>query len=113
MEAVEFNGLLARFEELGVQVIGASVDKPKANRSFAERHALAFPLLCDTDHAVTTAFGVARPPVGTARRATFLIDGDGTVRKVYPKVQALGHAAEVLAAAREIWGRPQDAGHAP
>jgi len=112
VEAVEFNGLLAGFEALGVQVIGASVDAAKANRSFAERHALAFPLLCDTDYTVSAAFGVARRHVGTAKRTTFLIDGDGTLRKVYAKVQARGHAAEVLAAAREIWGRPQDAGHA-
>ena len=107
MEAVEFNGLLEQFEGLGVQVIGASVDSARANRAFAERHVLAFPLLCDTDHTVSAAFGVARPDAGTARRTTFLIDGDGTVRKVYPKVRALGHAAEVLAAAREIWSTPE------
>jgi thioredoxin-dependent peroxiredoxin len=87
-----------------VQVIGASVDPVAANRSFAERYELAFPLLCDTDYAVSTAFGVARPMVGVAKRTTFLIDPDGTLRKVYPKVQAKGHAAEVLAAAHEIWG---------
>ncbi len=95
-----------------MQVIGASVDAAKANRSFAERHALAFPLLCDTDSTVSAAFGVARPHAGTARRTTFLIDGDGTVRKVFAKVRAGGHAVEVLAAAREIWGGAQDAGHA-
>ena len=85
-------------------MIGASVDPVKANREFAEKYDLAFPLLCDTDYTVATAFGVARPMVGVAKRTTFLIDTDGTLRKVYPKVQARGHAAEVLAAAREIWG---------
>jgi peroxiredoxin Q/BCP len=112
VEAVEFNGALAEFEALGVQVIGASVDAARANRSFAERYTLAFPLLCDTDYTVSAAFGVARPHVGTAKRTTFLIDGDGTVRRVFAKVQARGHAAEVLAAAREIWGGAQGAGHA-
>ena len=63
-----------------------------------------FPLLCDTDYAVASAFGVARPMVGVAKRTTFLIDTDGTLRKVYPRSQARGHAAEVLAAVREIWG---------
>ena len=87
-----------------MQVIGASVDKPAANRNFAERYELAFPLLCDTDYAISSAFGVARPMVGGAKRTTFLIDPDGTLRRVYPKVQARGHAAEVLAAAQEIWG---------
>ena len=87
-----------------MQVIGASVDVGKANAKFAQRYDLAFPLLCDTDYAVSKAFGVARPMVGVAKRTTFLIDTDGTLRKVYPEVHAKGHAAEVLAAAREIWG---------
>jgi len=86
-----------------VQVIGASVDSAKANRAFAQRYDIAFPLLCDTDYAVSTAFGVARPPVGTARRATFVIDTDGTLLRVFANVHAGGHAAEVLAAVREIW----------
>ncbi len=87
-----------------MQVIGASVDPVKANRKFAERNDLAFPLLCDTDYTVAAAFGVARPMVGVAKRATFLIDSDGTLRKIFLKVHAKGHAAEVLAAAREMWG---------
>lgn len=87
-----------------MQVIGASVDTVKANTKFAQRYELSFPLLCDTDYTVSAAFGVARPMVGVAKRTTFLIDTDGTLRKVYPKVTARGHAAEVLAAAREIWG---------
>ena len=107
MEAVEFNGLLEQFEGLGVLVIGASVDSGEANRSFAERYSLGFPLLCDTDHTVAAAFGVARPHVGSAERTTFLIEADGTIRKVYAKVQARGHAAEVLNTARQIWGGPR------
>ena len=86
-----------------MQVIGASVDGVKANTKFARRYGLSFPLLCDTDYAVSTAFGVARPMLGVAKRTTFLIDTDGTLRKVYSQVHAKGHAAEVLAAAREIW----------
>ncbi len=68
-----------------MQVIGASVDPVKANAKFAQRYDLAFPLLCDTDYAVASAFGVARPMVGVAKRTTFLIDTDGTLRKVYPQ----------------------------
>jgi peroxiredoxin Q/BCP len=96
-----------------VQVIGASVDPVAANKSFAERYELEFPLLCDTDYTVSAAFGVARPMVGVAKRTTFLIEPDGTLRKVYPKVQARGHAAAVLEAAREIWGTAALAKAAP
>ncbi len=42
--------------------------------------------------------------VGVAKRTTFLIDPDGTLRKVYTNVKAKGHAAAVLADSKEIWG---------
>ncbi len=52
-----------------------------------------FPLLCDTDKAVGTAYGVADAEYPT--RATFVIK-DGTIQKVWPDVSPMGHAAEVL-----------------
>jgi peroxiredoxin Q/BCP len=89
---------------LDVQLIGASVDKPAGNTKFAAKHDLKMPLICDVDFAVASAFSVARPMVGVAKRATFLIDPDGTVRKVYTNVKARGHAEKVLEDARELWG---------
>jgi peroxiredoxin Q/BCP len=62
------------------------------------------PLICDTDYSVSTAFSVARPLVGVAKRTTFLIDPDGTVREVYTNVKAKGHAGKVLEDCRTIWG---------
>jgi peroxiredoxin len=63
------------------------------------------PLIGDVgEHEVAVAFGVARPMVGVAKRTTWLIDPDGTLRKVYPAVKAKGHAAAVLADCKEIWG---------
>jgi peroxiredoxin Q/BCP len=88
-----------------VQVVGASVDKPAANERWARKHDLKMPLISDDgDHTVVGAFGVARPMVGVAKRTTWLIDPDGTLRKVYPAVKPKGHAAVVLADCREIWG---------
>jgi peroxiredoxin Q/BCP len=84
-------------------VVGASVDKPAANERFAGKYGLGFPLVSDPSREVTRAFEVGGL-VGSARRSTFLIDSDGTVRKVYDKVKAKGHAARVLADARAIWG---------
>ncbi len=86
-----------------MQVVGASVDKPAANERFAGKHGLGFPLVSDPDHEVTRAFDVGGL-AGSARRTTFLIDADGTVRRVYEKVKARGHAAQVLAEARAVWG---------
>jgi peroxiredoxin Q/BCP len=86
-------------------VIGASVDKPAANERWAAKYELEMPLLSDDgDHTVASAFGVARPMVGVAKRTTWLIDPDGTLRKIYAKVTAKGHAAQVLADCRELWG---------
>ncbi len=79
------------------------MDPPAANERFAAKLGLRFPLLCDTEKSVTAAFGVARPGAG-AKRSTFLIDPDGTIRKVYPSVKPAGHAAQVLADARDVWG---------
>ena len=86
-------------------MIGASIDSAKANQRWAEKYELKMPLIGDTgEHEVAVAFGVARPLVGVAKRTTWLIDPDGTLRKIYSKVTPKGHAAEVLAEAREIWG---------
>jgi peroxiredoxin Q/BCP len=86
-------------------VIGASVDKPGTNERWALKHDLRMPLISDPgEHTVASAFGTARPLVGVAKRTTFLIEPDGTVRKVYTEVKAKGHAAKVLADCKEIWG---------
>ena len=89
-----------------MQVIGASVDTPAANERWARKYDLQMPLISDAsgEHEVAAAFGVARSKVGVAKRTTWLIDPDGTLRRVYPKVTPKGHAAEVLAACIEIWG---------
>ena len=77
-------------------MIGASVDKPGSNERWARKYELKMPLISDYgDHTVSSAFGVARPMVGVAKRTTWLIDPDGTLRKIYPAVKAKGHAAQV------------------
>lgn len=81
------------------------MDKPVANQKWAAKYDLRMPLISEAgEHIVASAFGVARPMVGVAKRTTWLIDADGTLRRVYPKVTPKGHAAEVLAAVKEIWG---------
>ena len=87
-----------------MQVVGASVDKPLANQKWAQKYGLRMPLISDVDYSLASAFGVARPLVGVAKRTTFLIEADGRLRKTYPKVTPKGHAARVLADVLEIWG---------
>lgn len=92
-------------------MVGASVDKPGTNEKWARKNGLRMPLLGDEtgEHEVAGAFGVARPMVGVAKRTTWLIEADGTLAKVYPKVTPRGHAAQVLADVRELWGQARGA----
>jgi peroxiredoxin Q/BCP len=83
-------------------VIGASVDKPAITAQWVRKYDLRMPLICDTSYALATAFGVARPFVGVAKRTTFIIEPDGTLSKTYPQVTAKGHAAQVLADIRAL-----------
>jgi peroxiredoxin Q/BCP len=85
-------------------VIGISPDTPKAQASFKESQCLPFLLLCDVDKKVAQAYGVWKEKnmygkkVMGIERTTFVIDENGKVRKIFPKVKPAGHAAEVLAA---------------
>jgi peroxiredoxin Q/BCP len=105
VEAQEFRDLAPKFKKAGVTVLGISPDSIKSHCGFADKQKLNFALLSDEDHAVAEKFGVwvqksmyGRKYMGI-QRATFLIDGEGRIAKVWPKVTPKGHAAEVLAAA--------------
>ena len=107
-EAQDFTALAADFEKAGVWILGVSKDDAKKHRKFVDKYELKIPLATDTDGSVCEAFGTwveksmyGRKYMGIDR-ATFLIDGDGVVQRVWRKVKVPGHAEEVLAAAREL-----------
>jgi thioredoxin-dependent peroxiredoxin len=83
-------------------VLGISPDSPKAQASFKQKEDLPFTLLCDTDKSVARAYGVWKEKnmygktVMGIERTTFVIDENGRIAKVFPKVKPAGHAAEVL-----------------
>lgn len=90
------------FEKLGVAVYGVSVDSVQSHKKFAEKYHLPFPLLSDEKKRAVAAYGVwgekmfmGRKYFGT-NRVSFLIAPDGTIAKVYPKVDPTTHADEVL-----------------
>jgi len=84
-------------------VVGISADRPRAQSRFVERLALPYPMLCDPGGEALRAYGV-RGIAGYARRVTFLVDGQGKIHKVYPKVSPSTHAAEVLEDLRALVG---------
>ena len=94
----------AAYEAAGAVVLGVSPDKVAALRKFADKYGLPFMLLADPEHAVAESYGVwveksmyGRTYWGNSR-TTFIIDGDGVVRHVIPKVTPKTHDDEVLAA---------------
>ncbi|MBI3975460.1 MAG: redoxin domain-containing protein [Armatimonadetes bacterium] len=84
-EMCTFRDTLHGFDDIGVRVIGISVDMPYAQKAWAEQHTLSFPLLSDYNREAVKAFGVEDPTFakgvlpGVARRSVFVLDKDGTV----------------------------------
>ena len=107
-EGQDFSTLADDFAAAGAAVIGASRDPVKKLDRFRAKYDLTVVLASDEPGDVTEAFGVwgeksmyGRTYMGV-ERATFLIDGDGVVRRVWRKVRVKDHAAEVLAAVRAL-----------
>ncbi|HWP63844.1 MAG TPA: thioredoxin-dependent thiol peroxidase [Candidatus Binatia bacterium] len=103
-EACQFRDLHAEIEATGAVVLGVSPDDRASHARFRDKYGLPFALLADVDHRVAEAYGVWQLKTSYGRsqmgivRSTFLIDPEGRIARVWPKVKADGHAAEVLAA---------------
>jgi len=101
-EACGFRDMWVAFEEVGMEVIGVSVDSDASHAKFRERFRLPFGLAADTDHRIAKAFGVWNDNnlrdklLPFVRRVSFLIGPDQRVAKVYPKVDPAAHADEVI-----------------
>lgn len=108
LEAQDFNGLLPAFAEADTQVIGLSPDPVKSHDKFCGKYGLQFPLASDETKTVLEAYGVwveksmyGRKYMGV-ERTTVLVDREGRIARVWPKVKVPGHAEEVLEAARAL-----------
>lgn len=100
-EAHGFTADYARIRELGAEIVGVSNDDAKSHKRFCNNETLPFPLLADTDKTIANAFGVGSF-LGLYQRITFLIDGDGVIKRVFDPVKPARHAAEVMAALTEV-----------
>lgn len=107
-EALEFTAQIADFEAAGAVVIGISKDTVAKHDKFLAKHDLSVILASDAESDVCERYGVwveksmyGKTSMGI-ERASFLIDGEGRIAKVWRKVKAQGHAAEVLEAVRAL-----------
>ncbi|MGP8076063.1 MAG: peroxiredoxin [Thermoplasmata archaeon] len=90
VESKGFRDVHTEFRSRKVQIVGVSVDDCPAQKAFADKYTLPFPLIADTSKSVTKAYGVLGPR-GQARRVTFLIDGQGKVLEVVDTSKAPAH----------------------
>jgi len=109
VENKDFSALLPEFEKAGTAVLGVSKDPPKKHLKFAAKHGLSVPLATDAESGgLSDALGVwgekslyGRLFTGM-KRTTFLVDADGRIGCIWPKVKVKDHAAEVLEVAKAL-----------
>ncbi|MGH6944002.1 MAG: peroxiredoxin, partial [Geminicoccaceae bacterium] len=110
-EAEGFAEAYPEFQAAGIQVVGVSKDSAASHDRFKAKYRLPFPLASDAEGGVVEAYGswVEKSRYGKKYmgidRSTFLIDGSGTLQKVWRGVKVPGHVAEVLAAAKALGPR--------
>ena len=108
-EAKDFSALKADFRRAGTALLGISKDSPKKHSNFIAKHDLTVDLATDAqEDGLSDELGIwtekkmyGKTFMGMVR-TTLLVDRDGTVAKVWPKVKVKGHAEEVLAAAQAL-----------
>jgi peroxiredoxin Q/BCP len=103
-EGQAFNALLDQFQALNAAVVGVSTDKAPTLAKFRDKHDFGFPLLSDSEKEISAAYGTLKDHGKSANRVTYLIDPEGVVRAVWPKVKVDGHAEAVLARLKELAG---------
>ncbi|MCC6278489.1 MAG: peroxiredoxin [Oligoflexia bacterium] len=89
----DFHG---EFQKRGIEVFGISIDDEKSHADFASKFSLPFPLLADTAHSVSLAYG-AFSNGKYSDRFTYVIAPDQTISHIFKKVNVDAHAQEVLA----------------
>ncbi len=103
-EACQFRDNKPKFSRRKTVIIGVSPDTPARQANFKEKYDLPFTLLADVDKEAAQAYGVWQKKKNYGReymgivRSTFIIDKDGKIAKIFPKVKVAGHVEEVLAA---------------
>ncbi|HPI38405.1 MAG TPA: thioredoxin-dependent thiol peroxidase [Ignavibacteriaceae bacterium] len=106
-EACYFRDEISMFNKLDAVVLGVSADSVESHKKFADKYELPFSLLSDPEKEMLETYGVWKEKSMYGRkymgieRTTVIIDENGKVKKVFPKVKVEGHIEEVAAALKE------------
>ncbi len=95
LEARGFTEHFPEFQRAGISIIGVSVDSVGAQKSFAEKCSIPFPLVADRDKAIARQYGVLGL-LGTAKRVTFFLDASGRVVDVVEGMMPGPHVQRAL-----------------
>lgn len=104
IEAHSFQKDQAEYQAKNAVVLGVSLDSSESHKDFCAKEGLNFKLLSDEGAKVSSEYGSVMEYQGKqyAARNTFIIDPQGTVRKVFRGVKPTGHSQEVLAALADL-----------
>jgi len=107
-EAIDFSGHAAAFKKTNTLVIGVSKDSVERHDKFKAKHDLTITLASDESGAMLEKYGVWQEKKLYGKvfmgivRSTILIDAEGKIARIWPKVRVKGHADEVLEAAQAL-----------
>ena len=107
-EACSFSENLPKFDGIKAVVFGVSPDTAESHKKFADKFQLGFRLLADPEKKVLEAYGVWKEKSMYGRkymgveRTTVIIDENGKISKIFPKVKVEGHTEEVFSFLKEM-----------
>lgn len=106
-EACDFRDSYAGLKKIKATVLGISKDSVASHQKFKKKHSIPFALLSDIDGEVCEAYGVWKEKSLYGKkfmgivRTTYLINEEGKIQKIYPKVKVNGHVEQILKDIRE------------
>lgn len=101
-EACSFRDDYKPYQDKDAVVIGISLDSVESHAKFSEKYNLPFPILSDSRKEVAKTYGVLGIGGFLTKRVTFIINKDGKITHVFPKVDVKKHSEEVLRTLEEL-----------
>jgi peroxiredoxin Q/BCP len=101
-EACSFRDNYKLIQDKGAVVIGVSLDSVESHSRFSKEYNLPFSILSDKNKEVAEAYGVLGVGGFLAKRVTFIINKDGKITHIFPKVDVKRHSEEILKALENL-----------
>ena len=101
-EACSFRDEFSEFKTRGIAIVGVSADSVESHQKFKSKFRLSYSLLSDPDKKTIKAYGVWKEKSMYGKkfmgieRTTFIIDGEGKIQKIFPKVKVADHVKDIL-----------------